>query len=1306
MQERIAVIERLERGSPLNNAPFLLRLAGPLDADLLTESFQRIVLRHDALRVRIVDEPERGFGMTLHVEACPRLEHVDLSGVPGDSEAICRAAAEADAKRPFDIERDPLMRAVLYRLGGELHFLFLNWHHIIIDGRSINIILDEMARVYAGLRDGVEPTLPAPPYRFVEFAGRRREDTGQDAAEVRRIWWRQHLAVTPHSFDVPSDYPPMAVRSYRGAVVDMVLPGALVEGLRRVGRHHGGSLFAVLLAGYALVAARWRGDSDAVIGVVASGRTSDDMADLVGVFLNLLPLRVEVAAQTSLGQLLDAVGEHLRAGVRHQDLPLEDILGAAATAAGGRGAVSPQLAINYRSYDISGFTALGLNASIRRLQTDTALFPLGLVAEKWGEELHVYLEYSTELFDGATIERLGEQWQTVLGAMVAADPATPLSRLSVLPDAERRMLLSEWNATATPPPDVASVAMLIEQQAARTPDAVALEFQGRRLSYAELNASANRLAHRLIGLGVGPERLVGVALPRSLDLVVALLAILKAGGAYLPFDPSLPAARIAYMVEDGAPVVTLTVAATAALLPPGAALLRLDDAVETLRLAALPQHNPSDAERTAPLAPGNLAYVMYTSGSTGRPKGVAITLAGVMNVLAAALTVVPLDETDKVVAIATFAFDISVFELFAPLLRGACVILAGGEDSRDPAAVVALAQAGEASVIQATPTLWAALLDVDPQAFAGRHLMVTGEAMPVELAARFPACRKSLSNLYGPTEITIWASTFTLGVAADEGRAAVPIGRPIANTQFYILDPFLEPVPVGVSGELYIGGIGLARGYLNRPDLTAERFVADPFGPPGGRLYRTGDVARWRADGVVEYQGRADGQVKLRGFRIELGEIEAALAQHPAVAQAAVLLRADERTEEPFLAAYLVARPGTSLPPSKTLRRFLGQSLPDYMVPAVFVGLVAMPLNANGKLDRKALPAPLRRAVEAQDSRPPRTERERQLAEAFAEVLGVDSVGIDDNFFALGGHSLLAVRLAARLRSGLGMEMPLRLVFEHPSVVGLAAALERRHPPSGMLCLRREGLLPPLFCLPPAGGAGLCYRALAEALGGDQPVHALQAPGLEEGEDPAVSLAEAATRHLAALRAVAPSGPYHLLGWSYGGLLAHEIACRLQAEGQAVGLLALLDSHPPRPAAPDEDAATLRQFAREILGFAGADALPADLAQLVAAARAAGALPPGFGMDLAERHFAVYRNAAAESRRHRPGLYRGPLHFFTAAEAAGGGAQADGWRDFVAGPIYAQAVAATHLGIIAPAAVERVAAHLRGQGRGETHARR
>ncbi|HLN25318.1 MAG TPA: condensation domain-containing protein, partial [Patescibacteria group bacterium] len=403
MQERIAVIERLERGSPLNNAPFLLCLTGPLDASLLTAALHHIVQRHDALRLRIVDEPGRGFGMVLHTEAGPCLEHVDLSGLAmGDGEAHCRAAAEAEAKRPFDIECDPLMRAVLYRLSGDRHFLFLNWHHIIIDGRSINIILREMAQVYAALRAGAEPVLPPPPHRFREFSGRRCK-RADDGADQRRAWWRQHLTVTPHSFDLPSDRPAAAARSYRGAAVDLVLPGALVDGLRRVGQRHGTSLFAVLLAGYALVAARWRGDGDAVIGVVASGRTSDDMADLVGVFLNLLPLRVDVAAQASLGQLLDAVAEHLRAGVRHQDMPLEDILGAAA---GGRGAAVPQMAINYRSYDISAFTALGLTASIRRLQTDTALFPLGLVAEKWGDELHVYLEYSTEMFDAATIERL------------------------------------------------------------------------------------------------------------------------------------------------------------------------------------------------------------------------------------------------------------------------------------------------------------------------------------------------------------------------------------------------------------------------------------------------------------------------------------------------------------------------------------------------------------------------------------------------------------------------------------------------------------------------------------------------------------------------------------------------------------------------------------------------------------------------------------------------------------------------------------------------------------------------------------
>ncbi|HLN24337.1 MAG TPA: amino acid adenylation domain-containing protein, partial [Patescibacteria group bacterium] len=1272
-QRRILFAEKRVPGSAINLIPFVVHLAGRLDAAALVEAFAILVARHQGLRSCIADDPDGGLTVVAD-GAMPALSCIDL-GDDSDGEATMRRLAGLAARTAFPVPGGALVRAMLYRISDALHFLAITFHHVIMDGHSANILFRELALAYAARLSGQPPALPPVPCTAVPA---RRADTAS------RAWIRHMGGGGAAEFMMPTDAPIGAMHSYAGDVVDACLPAALVNDLRAMAAAAKISFFAVLFAAFSATLSRWLGQDDVVLGLVVSGRGGrGDADDRLGAFINMVPVRVTLTPDLRVGDLLRQVGQELSDSIANQDVPFDELV--AALCPRGRGDLMPplvQAVVNYRSFDVSAFAAAGLEASVERLSNGNAVHPLGLILEKDGQTVRVRIEYRTELFQVATVQRLGEHFRVLLSSLVAGGGDAVVSGLPMLGAVERQRMLVEWTKPAHPLPAGMTVLTLFEASVQSQPDAVAVQMGAERLTYAALDRQANQLAHRLTELGGGPDCLIGVALARSTTLVIALLAVLKAGAAYLPLDPGFPSARLDRMVADSAPVLVLVDDAGAAHLAARGGWLNLDDPAEQSRIAACPAQTP----RPRRVCRGeDLAYVMFTSGSTGRPKGVAVTHAGMGNFLTAMQARLRLDQTDAVLALTTIAFDISVLELFLPLIAGARVVLAGESCRYDPRAIREAVDSAGVTVIQATPTAWLQIVDEQPDILAGRLLLSGGEALPVELSVRLCRWGGRLVNLYGPTETTVWSSLWEVDAAdsAAEAKGVVPIGRPIANTQLYILDSTLQPVPIGVSGELYIGGIGLARGYFNRPDLTAERFVADPFGAAGGRLYRTGDVARWRADGVIEYQGRADGQVKLRGFRIELGEIEAALALHPAVAQAAVLLRADERTEEPFLAAYLVAQSGEPLPPPETLRRFLGHSLPDYMIPAAFVGLAGMPLTANGKLDRKSLPAPLRRAAETPDRRPPRTPRERRLAEAFAEVLGVEKIGLDDNFFALGGHSLLAVRLAARLRAGLGMELPLRLVFEHPSVAGLAEALEARHPPSGMLCLRRTGWRPPLFCLPPAGGAGLCYRALAEALGDDQPVYALQAPGLEDGEDPAVPLAEAAARHLAAIRALAPEGPYHLLGWSYGGLLAHEIACRLQAEGQAVGLLALLDSHPPRPAAADEDAATLRQFAREILGFAGADSLPAELPGLVAAARAAGALPPGFGLDLAERHFAVYRNAAAESRRHQPGLYRGPLAFFSAAEADGGGADAAGWRAFVAGPTRAHAIAATHLSIVA-----------------------
>ena len=699
---------------------------------------------------------------------------------------------------------------------------------------------------------------------------------------------------------------------------------------------------------------------------------------------------------------------------------------------------------------------------------------------------------------------------------LAQKPSQPIGKSKVRHTVEQNISTSCQVANAIIIGD-ATLPELFEAQAARAPDATAVVFEDTSLSYAALNAQANRLAHWLVGQGIGPESIVALALPRSLEMVVSLLGILKAGAAYLPLDPDYPAERLAYMMQDAQPALVISIGAVSANLPGGAPLLLVDDDQTAGLLGGQGDANPTDADRTRPLLPQHPAYVIYTSGSTGKPKGVVVDGAAVVNRLKWMQAAYGIGPDDTVLQKTPTSFDVSVWELFWPLIEGATLLVAQPEGHKDPAYLASLIQIKHVTTLHFVPSMLQAFLQGADVAKCSslRRAMCSGEALPGELAARFRnRLNVPLHNLYGPTEATVDVSSWECG---DNETAVVPIGRPIWNTQLYVLDACLQPVPVGVAGELYIAGAGLARGYLNRPGLTAERFVANPHGPAGSRMYRTGDLARWRADGALDFLGRADQQVKLRGFRIELGEIEAALAADPAVAQAAVIAREDVPGDK-RLVAYVVPTAGSALE-TPALRAHLAQSLPDYMVPAAYVPLDRLPLTPNGKLDRRALPAPDFAANVS--SREPRTPQEEMLAALFAEILSLERVGIDDNFFELGGHSLLATRLISRVRSVLGVELPIRALFEAPSVATLAERLDADDPaapPGILLPLRPHGTRPPLFCLHPGGGLAWPYAGLLHHLPPEQPVYGLQARSLHQPDRRPCNIEAMAADYLALYR--------------------------------------------------------------------------------------------------------------------------------------------------------------------------------------------
>ena len=846
---------------------------------------------------------------------------------------------------------------------------------------------------------------------------------------------------------------------------------------------------------------------------------------------------------------------------------------------------------------------------------------------------------------------------------------------------ERHHLLFEWNATARDLPQV-TLPALFEAQVERSPEATALVFEDTELTYAELNRQANRLAHLLIGRGIGPENLVALALPRCTEMVIGLLGILKAGAAYLPLDPDYPAERLAYMLREAQPACVLTTSQIATRLADTIAVVLLDHPETVSALAQKPGSNPSAVECSQPLSPHNLAYVIYTSGSTGAPKGVLVTHRGIPSLVAASINHLVITPKARVLHFASLSFDVALSEIAMALVSGATLVLAENEQrSGEPLARFLHSRGITHALIP--PAVLAGL----PDDLSLETLVVGGEVFPSHLVARWSKGRRMI-NQYGPTETTVCATMS----GPLSGTIVPPIGRPIWNTRVYVLDGSLQAVPVGVAGELYLAGPGLARGYLGRPALSAERFAADPFGPPGTQMYRTGDRARWRGNGELEFLGRADQQLKIRGFRIEPGEIETVLAGHPSVAQAAVIAREDPVGNKQ-LAGYVVGQSGQRVDPT-LLRTHLAQSLPDYMVPGAIVVLEALPLTPNGKLDRKALPAPefSTRAT----YRAPRTAQEEILCALFAETLGVPQMGIEDNFFELGGHSLLATRLVSRIRATLGIELPIRSLFEAPTVAELVERLDRNTYQKSMdvvLPLRPSGSLLPLFCVHPGGGLSWCYFGLLPHIRGDYPIYGLQARSFNQPEILPRTLQEMVADYLDQIRAIQPGGPYHLLGWSFGGLVAYSLATHLQLQGEQVALLALLDTYPPNPELL-RDVLDEQAMIKELLKNLGYDPAtlgegPLQFSTLKEMLRRQGHILSNLEEQYLSAIPRIYNNNVRLAGSFIPETFDGDLLIFAAVEG-NLAPPTDSWRPYVRGQITVHQIACRHPDMTQPGPMAQI----------------
>ncbi|HET7231076.1 MAG TPA: amino acid adenylation domain-containing protein, partial [Longimicrobium sp.] len=1046
-QERLWFLDRLDPGSATYNIPVAWRLGGALDGAALERALGEIVRRHEALRTTFAEvdgapvqvvAPFAGFALPVE----------DLSALSdADREAAVRRRAGEEARRPFDLSAGPLFRAALLRLGGEDHVLLLSMHHIVSDGWSMDVLVRELSALFAAYREGGESPLPELAVQYGDYAVWQREQLEGEVLERQLSYWRERLSGAPELLEVPADHPRPAVQTYRGASVPVELSPELLERLQALGRSEGTTLYMTLLGAFQVLLSKYSGSEDIVVGSPIAGRTRKEVEELIGFFVNTLVLRTALSGDPPFRETLGRVREVTLGAYENQEVPFERLVEELQPERSLSHSPLFQVMFTLQNAGGGGSALPGLRVSGVGAELGSAKFDLSLALAATARGLLGALNYNTDLFERSTVERMLGHLERVL-EQVAADADVRLSRLDLLGEAERTLVLEEWNRTETEYPTGRCIHELVEAQAARTPGAVAVVAEEAELTYGELNERANRLARHLVRLGVGSEARVGVCLERGIEMVVSLLAVLKAGGAYVPLDPAYPAERLAFTLFDSGVAVLLTQESLRPALPvpDGVTVVSVDGAAA--EIAAESAGSPARGS-----APRSLAYLIYTSGSTGVPKGVAIEHESAVTLLSWAAAVFTAEELSGVLAATSISFDLSVFEIFLPLSLGGRVIVV-----ENALALPRSAAADQVRLVNTVPSAIAALLQSGGIPAGVRTVNLAGEPLRAELVdALYARGIDRVYDLYGPSEDTTY-STWTLR------RAGGPttIGRPISNTRAYVLGAAMLPLPAGVPGELYLGGRGLARGYLGRPGLTAERFVPDPFsGERGARLYRTGDRARWRADGTIEYLGRLDAQVKVRGFRIELGEVEAAVRRHDRVRECVVVAREDQPGEKQ-LVAYVVGGVETD-----ALRAHLRQSLPEYMVPGAFVFLDALPLTPNGKLDRKALPAP-ELASAGHPYVAPRTPVEEVLAGIWAEVLRLERVGVEESFFELGGHSLLATRVISRVRDVFAIELPLRALFEGPTVAELAVRVEE---------MRRAGLpvLPPVVPTERTGALPLSF---------------------------------------------------------------------------------------------------------------------------------------------------------------------------------------------------------------------------------------
>ncbi|HEY9618636.1 MAG TPA: amino acid adenylation domain-containing protein [Microcoleaceae cyanobacterium] len=1166
-QSRLWFLSQLEEGIAYN-IPLALKLDGALSITALERSLTEIARRHETLRTTFPVVQGIPVQRILPPQAVA-VPMIDLETIPADRQmAEVQQLMQTEAQRRFNLAIERPFRCTLLRLEATTYVLLVTMHHIASDGWSLGVFRRELATLYTAFFQGAASPLAELPIQYADFSYWQQQRLQAATQKPQLAYWKQQLAGAPPLLELPTDRPRPPIQSFRGGTEFFLLDATLTQQLKAFSQQSGVTLFMTLLGALATLLSRYSKHQDIVIGSPIANRNRVELEPLIGFFINLLALRIDLSGDPQFTELLKRVRQVALAAYANQDTPFEQLVEALQLERNLSHSPLFQVLFILQNSPTDPTNLPGLTLNTLQVESGTAKYDITLMMEETEAGIIAEFEYNQDLFDRATIRRMVGHFQTLLQGIVT-EPEQPISALPLLTAVEHQQVLVDWNQTALAYPPEACIHQLFESQVQRTPEAIAMVFEHQHLTYRELNDRANQVAHYLTTFGVGPEVIVGICLERSLDMVVGLLGILKAGGSYVPLDPAYPQDRLAYMIEDSQLPVLLTQQA-----------LRQQFADQPVQIVCMDTDGSTIAEQpTTNLGTGvaadNLAYTIYTSGSTGKPKGVQICHRTAVNFLNSMQLQPGLTEQDVLLAVTTISFDIAVLELYLPLMVGARAVLATRTVAADAKRLSELLAQSGATVMQATPATWQMLLAGGWQGDRRLKMLCGGEAMSRKLADQLLERGGSLWNMYGPTETTVWSAACEI----RPGTGAIPVAGPIANTQIYVLAESsypaagsVHPVPVGIPGEVHIGGDGLARGYLNRPELTKSRFIPDPFSDrPEARLYKTGDLARFRPDGSLEFLGRIDHQVKVRGFRIELGEIEAVLSRYPLIKQGVVVVREDIPGDQ-RLVAYFTTK-GDTIPAVQAIRQFLKEQLPDYMVPSTFVRLEALPLTPNGKVDRRALPTP-DTALVADASETfvaPRDHIEQQLAEIWQEVLQVPEIGIHDNFFELGGHSLSAVRVWAKVEAAFGKNLPITTFLQSPTIAELAPVLQQTDSEENfgdLVPLQLGGDKPPLFCL----YGILLYRELAQQCDPDQPVYSVylqeeidlvKTGKIDQHNSIFSSIPKIAERYLQAIRTLQPHGPYYLAGESFGGVIAFEIAQQLQAIGEEVALIALFDSKAP-----------------------------------------------------------------------------------------------------------------------------------------------